>query len=128
MTRILKYAIKYIEKNRNWSCLEWLGLVLRRKAMVTGNAVLEIGSVGKSECVVSDGHGRYGVFSWSTGFRFANLSEKDEFRRNPDETISNRLGQAQTLFLRGDREGAKQLIQDALAMAELAESFGRKPR
>ncbi|TSC93840.1 MAG: hypothetical protein CEN87_740 [Parcubacteria group bacterium Licking1014_1] len=96
--------------------------------MITGSAVSELENVGRSECVVSDGNGRYGVFSWSTGFKFASPSDRDEFRRNPNETISNRLGQAQTFFLRGEREKAKELVLLVLAMADLAESFGGKPR
>ena len=86
--------------------------------MVTG--LLE-GNV-KGECVVSNGQ-VYGRFSFSDGFHFEGVSERDEFRRNPDQAISNRLGQAQTLFLRGERGRAKEMVMKALAMADLIESF-----
>lgn len=80
------------------------------------------------ECVVTDGTGAHGVFSFSTGVKFVIAGGlRDEAIRNPDDAIANRKNSAFRLMLQDKPEEAIEKLQEAAAIYRISHalSMGR---
>lgn len=76
------------------------------------------------ECVVTDGAGAHGVFSFATGVKFVIADGlKDEAIRNPDDAIANRKNSAFRLVLQDRPQEAMEKLQEAAVIYRISQAL-----